>query len=241
MKKRVLLFIVLAIAVCMLFTGCLGNILMGFLSEDESAEQGTAPIEENTTVDSDDEEEPEPEPEPEPPKETLAALNTEILSLIGKTNATVRSLAGEQCYSYVMMGGSPVAGYSQFNAAYPYEFWFSAEQQAMLDIWFSESDGQGNAPTHNIWPDSYPVWMIEAWGVGVQKLFSVDEPVTYALLQKSFGAAPELEFFEAYGDMEPSYNFDNYRATYTIDGYTVMTVFEAQGSDYVLQYVMITK
>lgn len=229
-------------ATCLLFTGCMGlgdfvfgladmlggsgasqSVVPSSVAASSAAPQGSAA--------------PAPTPTPQPAAgeaapEALLSLNGEVTAFIGRSNKEVRAANGEVCSCYIMYGGSPVADYMGRDVPYQYAFWLVATQEEMMDVWAEKSDGAGNAPDgENIWPDSFGVGIVEAWGDSIPALFNTERPVTYAMLEQAYGQAPELYFTAANEGVNYSYTIDTWEADYQIEGFHLYAVFSEENGE----------
>lgn len=226
------------LALCLLLTGCLGQ---GFLAELNALLQEEAPSSsavlpaaaDPPAAQSGQDLLPIPESVSEASSQpSPIRLNSDVIAFLGQPNAILKQANGTDCAAYIMYGGSPVADYMSKSVAYPFAFWLSADQESLMELWGEVSDGQGNGPQENFWPDEYTIGIIEAWGDSIGILFSTDGPVTYAMLAERYGQSPSLEFTAAYEGADYSYTVDIYSASYEIEGYTLDAVFTEEGSEY---------
>lgn len=157
-------------------------------------------------------------------------VTDEVLAMFGQTNADVRAMNGNSCYSYIFYGGSAVADYSQNpSVAYPFAFLYTPNQEALLAYWNEKNGGSPDPMPENIWPDDYTVDMIEAWESGISAMFGTAEPVTYAMLEEAYGQSPELALM---GEGPESYDFDVWTGIYDIDGLTLEMLYTSDGTNY---------
>ena len=248
MKKK-LSALALALALCLTLSGCigLGDLVYGLgdmlsgqgASSSVAQSQSQPPASVSVPPDSSLSPAPAAEKSPPPPPQTGLVLDTNMLGFIGMSNGQLRAINGDECSAYIMYGGTPVADYSGWEVPYPVGFWLAANQDAMLDIWEVESDGQGYAPDVNFWADDFPVEALELWDDTLPYLFGTDEPVTYSALEEAFGLAPELYFTAANEGENYSYDFDTWTCVYEIDGYTLNASFAKEGADYALFNLLV--
>lgn len=241
-KKYIVILSIFAI-ICVLFSGCagLGDLifgLSGLLRESTAESVSTSlPVASSSAPVSSAAPASEPAVAEEAPK--AVALNTEVTAFMGQTNGAVRVVNGNVCSSYIMYGGSAVADYMGRDVAYPFAFWMLAEQNDMMAVWAEKSDGQGNAPEENIWPDYYTIDIIEAWDEAIPVLFGTEGPVSYTMLEEAYGQAPALFFAAANEGADYTYPVDTWTGTYEIEGFTLHAVFEKTGDEQTLYLVRL--
>lgn len=233
----------LALALCLALSGCigLGDLVYGLgdMLSVGGASSSVAQPPASVSVPPASSVSVAPAEEAPPPPQAGLVLDTNMLGFIGMSNGQLRAINGDECSAYIMYGGTPVADYSGWQVPYPVGFWLAADQDAMLDIWEVESDGEGYAPDVNFWADDFPVEALELWDDTLPYLFGTDEPVTYSALEEAFGLAPELYFTAANEGENYSYDFDTWTCVYEIDGYTLSASFAKEGADYALFNLLV--
>lgn len=266
MKKKLVFTLALGLALAALLAGCdlyqmgkTADSLMGLFGGGETASSSSAESAASAPVDSSvpasssqslpsaPQSAPQEAEEAQPAQPGGLALNPELTAWIGKTNGELKQAMGQQAEaaSYIMYGGAPVAGY---YGETPAAFWLnythpldSPDPDPMFQVWEEMSDGAGNAPPINIWPDDFTVYGISVGGDGAGGLFTTGQAPGYEEMADAFGQSPQLYHIPAGEGAEHSYEFDTWTASYTIDGYTMDVTFAETAGEKLLYHAMLYK
>ncbi len=175
--------------------------------------------------------------QPETTKSGLPKLQLPVdaIALIRETNVELKELVGSSCISRLSLG-SPAVDYWESGGQYPFMFYFrDVENMAEVLQQHETYDSETRFADGNIWPDDTQIIMVEANGIEQSsKLYGVDVPVTYQMIQESYpGQEITLDFLSKDSDYT-LYETDVWVTAFRYGQYTISATFEKVDNEYIV-------
>ena len=182
-------------------------------------------------------------PPPPAAQQQGITLNAELVGMIGRTNAYLRQVNGNNCDVYIDYG-TPTANYTRFSVTYPVAFIFTYTD-AFEDI--HRNLGSERYPIdRNIFPDDS---IIHALGViyypnyenNLHHMFITNLPLTFENMNASFTLEGSLNFKEDDEWEIDSWGFDTWNCRFIAGEYSISAQFREQGGQRVLFQANVTR
>lgn len=240
MKTKPIGSLILAGALCLSLSGCLPY-------ETESVPPSSAPVSHSQPVDAAQrltewqQQRDQAQPQSQsvaPVPETKLEITYSVIEMMGQRNSWLIQRNGEACFAGVVYGGTPVADYHGLAVEMPFDFWLQGDFE---DTWWEYSDGHGNAPQFNFWPEDFIIWGIHAYGDAIPLFFETSGPVTYPALCSMTGQQPELHFEAEEEQFNYSYGMDVWHADFIVGPFILQVVFCQKGDDYAVYDVYLLR
>jgi len=158
------------------------------------------------------------------------SLNTELLSMIGRTNAELRAVNGDNGLWGVWHGMAFVS-YFDYTVHHPVGFFLTVE---WADIYSALYEPGENNPYRNIWPDESRIFEIFIWGDAIKHVFHANGPVTFGALSAIMPVHSDLNHLREQDQEHDPYGYDVWYCIFFYECYEMYATFREEESDLVL-------